>query len=81
MLCSVGYVRHNGLIKVLGRKVIELRQKKDWSQERLANESDLSINQIGRIERGQINTSVSSLYSICKALDIPLSEIFEGVEN
>lgn len=76
LLRCVGYVRHIELIKALGRRVIELRQLKDWSQERLANESDLSINQIGRIERGEINTSVSAIYAISKALKTPLPEMF-----
>ena len=47
----------------------------DLSQEDLANDADIPINQIGRIERGEVNTSLSTLDSISRALNISLSEL------
>ncbi|MCA1967472.1 MAG: helix-turn-helix domain-containing protein [Flavobacterium sp.] len=32
-------------------------------------------NQIGRIERGEINTTIITLHKICKALQINIKEL------
>jgi len=45
-------------------------------QEELANSSDIPISQIGRIERGEINTTISTAYAISKALEIDIKELF-----
>ena len=47
-----------------------------FTQEQLANELDIEISQISRIERGVINTSVTTLYAISKVLNVDLSEFF-----
>lgn len=47
------------------------------SQEKLAFASELSISQISRIERGVINTSLSQIVSIAKALDIAPYELLK----
>jgi transcriptional regulator with XRE-family HTH domain len=58
-----------------GKKLRALRVSRKLSQEALANDSDIPINQIGRIERGEVNPSLSTLYSIAKALKIKLTEL------
>ena len=63
-------------VKALGRRIIELRQAKGLSQETLANLADIPVNQIGRIERGEINTTVSTIYAISKAFKLTVPEIF-----
>ena len=47
-----------------------------FTQEQLANELGIEISQISRIERGVINTSVTTLYAISKVLNVDLSEFF-----
>jgi transcriptional regulator with XRE-family HTH domain len=54
-----------------------LREAKGLSQEALANDAELSISQISRIERGVITSSLSQLISISKSLDIPLKTLFD----
>ncbi|WPR72327.1 helix-turn-helix transcriptional regulator [Flavobacterium sp. NG2] len=49
---------------------------KGFTQEQLANELGIEISQISRIERGVINTSITTLYSISKVLNIDISELF-----
>ena len=61
----------------MGRRIIELRQAKSLSQETLANLSDIPVNQVGRIERGEINTTVSTVYAISKALEVEMPELFK----
>lgn len=62
--------KNKAYLIALGKHLRELREEKDLSQEELANDSDIPINQIGRIERGEINTTVSTLYCISKALEV-----------
>jgi transcriptional regulator with XRE-family HTH domain len=68
-------VRDNRLIKDFGNHLRTIRIKKGLSQEDLANDADIPINQVGRIERGEINPSLSTINSIAKALDMKLYEL------
>ena len=38
----------------------------------LANDADIHINQIGRIERAEINTTVKTLVKIANVFDVTL---------
>ena len=76
LLCYVSNVINKPYIKALGRRIIELRQAKSLSQETLANLADIPVNQVGRIERGEINTTVSTVYAIAKALKLNVPELF-----
>ncbi len=58
-----------------GGKLRQLRLAKSYTQEQLANELGVEISQISRIERGEINTSVITLYAIFKVLNVDISEL------
>jgi len=66
----MGQVRDEMLLKALGKRIREIRISKNLSQEILANAADIPISQIGRIERGEVNTTVSTLAVLSKALDL-----------
>ncbi len=53
-----------------GVHIRQLREKKNMSQQDLANDCNMSKRQIGRIERGEINTSLGTIVNIANALDI-----------
>lgn len=59
-----------------GGNLRKLRLAKGLTQEQLANELGIEISQISRIERGVINTSVTTLYAIANALKIDVSQLF-----
>lgn len=63
-------------ISRFGNHLRTLRLEKNLSQEMLANDADIPINQIGRIERGEISTSLSTIYKIANALEIDIKELF-----
>lgn len=63
-------------LKLLGQHLREIRKKKNMSQEDLADNSGLALSQIGRIERGTVNSTISSIFAICRALEIELTELF-----
>lgn len=66
----------NSILINFGKKLRLIRLAKGFTQEQLANELGIEISQISRIERGVINTSVTTLYSISKILHINISELF-----
>ena len=47
------------------------------SQEYLADEVGIPTNQIGRIERGEVNTSISAANAIATALSVKVTELFD----
>lgn len=53
-----------------GVHIRQLREKKNMSQQDLANDCNMSKRQIGRLERGEINTSLGTIINIANALDI-----------
>jgi transcriptional regulator with XRE-family HTH domain len=70
-------IRDIELLKSFGQNLKKIRENKNLSQEELAYRSDIPINQVGRIERGQVNTTISTLNSIAKALDIQLKDLLD----
>jgi len=75
-LWDVKYYKNIPFIKAFGKNLRRIRLEKDISQEQLANDIDIPINQIGRIERGEINTSISVAFALTKALKIDMVELF-----
>ncbi|TJY38205.1 helix-turn-helix domain-containing protein [Pontimicrobium aquaticum] len=64
-------------LKKLGNTLKEIRMSKGLSQFQLAIEAEIPKNQIGRIERGEINTSVYTLKKISVALKTPVDEFLK----
>ena len=62
--------------KAFGNNLYVLRKRTGLTQEELANDADIPISQVGRIERGEVNTTISTAYVLSKALKIPVSELF-----
>lgn len=59
-----------------GLRLRQIRIENNLSQEMLANDANIPINQIGRIERAEISTSLITIHKIAKALDISVTEFF-----
>jgi len=62
--------------KRFGKKMKELRKRKNLSQERLARKSGLHRTYISDIERGARNVSLKNIEKIAKALNISIIELF-----
>ena len=60
-----------------GLRMKELRKEKKISQEDLMLKAGLSKNQVGLIERGEINTTIDTVRKIAEVLDIPIEELFK----
>ena len=67
--------------KQLGYRIRYLREEKGLSIEALALEADINRNYLGDLERGTRNPTVAVLNKIATALNISLSELFEGIKE
>ena len=63
------------LLKQVGLRIRELRKQKKLSQLQLAVMMDNHAEQLGRIERGELNVTISSLKKIAESLDISLTHL------
>ena len=64
-------------IKKFGANLKKLRLAKGFSQEELANSSEVSLPQITRIERGVVNPTLCTIKSLAKGLEIRTGDLFE----
>ncbi len=64
-----------------GQAVKQLREQKNWSQERLAAESDLNRTYVGEIERGSAVPSLVTLQKLAKALGLACSALVAHSEH
>jgi transcriptional regulator with XRE-family HTH domain len=70
-------VKNQELLKAFGQHLRTLRKKKDISMKHLADLANLEYSQVARIERGIINTTISSAYALANALELPFNKLFE----
>lgn len=60
----------------VGSRLRELRMERGKSMRALARASGLSTNALSMIERGRTSPSVSTLYKISEALEVPITAFF-----
>jgi len=58
------------LVRSFGQGVRQLREARGWSQERLAEQSNLNRSYIGEVERGSVIASLLTVEKLAAALDI-----------
>lgn len=61
----------------VGERLRELREERDLSIRALGRLSGLSANALSVIERGKSSPSVSTLYKVADALEIPVTAFFQ----
>ena len=62
----------------LGTKIKKYREAKNYTQEHMAHEMDISQNTYSKLETGGIRLTVDRLMRISEILDIPLEEILSN---
>ena len=69
--------RDQEFIDKVRQRIIEIRKEKGLTQEDLVQRTGFDLKQIGRIERGESNTTLSSIAAIARALEVHPKELFE----
>jgi transcriptional regulator with XRE-family HTH domain len=73
----VKYSRDEIGIKKFGKRLKQIRLSKNMTQEELAWEAGIEPMQVSRIERGIINTGISQVFILSKALKVSPKELFD----
>ena len=68
-------VKDKRLLKVFGEHLRNVRKLYGFSQSKLANTADVSLSQISRIERGEINPTLCTISALANAMKIDLAEL------
>ena len=61
----------------IGKRIIELRTKKGWTQADLARACEKDRQAIEKIENGKVNATIYSLMEIAEALEVSLVKIVD----
>jgi transcriptional regulator with XRE-family HTH domain len=62
-------------LRILGKNIKKYRIEKKLTQEKLAALTNLSIQYIGNIERGNTTSSLETIMKICIALDVTPNQL------
>jgi transcriptional regulator with XRE-family HTH domain len=73
----VNEISDNDYLKAFGNQLKIMRKKMGYSQEKLSYEAEIELRQIGRIERGEINTGILSIKKISNTLKIDQKDLFD----
>lgn len=64
-------------LEIFGQTVRRFRERKHWSQEELADQSNLHRTYVGGVERGERNVGLLNILAIAQALEIRPSDLFQ----
>lgn len=70
-------IRNEDVMMNFGKNVCKIRVLKGYTQEQLADEANISQVQVARIESGKLNTSISTVYALAKALGVEEGDFFK----
>lgn len=69
------HVKNPVLLKQIGERIRKLRKEKNLSQLQLAVLMDNHAEQIGRIERGELNVTIGTLQKIADSLNTSIPHL------
>jgi DNA-binding NtrC family response regulator len=68
--------REDELHATIGRCIRELRKSRGLTLKQMARRTNLSVSLLSQIERAESSASVSSLFKVATALDVPITQLF-----
>lgn len=70
--------KHEEKLRQLGERLRSVRERKNFTQEQLAEESGLiSISSISRIEGGKLDPSATTMMEIAAVLGVSVKTLFD----
>lgn len=70
-------VKNEAVLQAFGQHLRRLREARGWSQQALADVSDVSKPTIYRLETARYSVTLDVLASLAQGLEIPLSELMQ----
>ena len=68
--------REDELHQTIGRIIRELRKERSLTLKQMSRRTKLSVSLLSQIERAESSASVSSLFKVSSALDVPITQLF-----
>lgn len=65
----------------VGKVIADFRKQKGVSQEVLSGLADIGRSHLSAIERGERKPTLETLYRICVALDVKMSDVIKELEK
>jgi transcriptional regulator with XRE-family HTH domain len=65
--------------ELFGRRVRELRERRDLSQEKLAQASNLTTSFVSTVEHGRKTPSLTTVLKLARGLKVDAAELFAGL--
>jgi len=69
------------LRKIFGNGLRQARKTRKLSQAQLAEKAKLSVDMVGRLERGAVSPSFDTIGQLTKALGVPVIALFGGRQD
>jgi transcriptional regulator with XRE-family HTH domain len=73
----VNNVRDEKYLREFGKNLRQLRLKKDVTQEVLSEDAGIGKNQVGLIERGEVNVTISTIKRLAKNLGVQPKDLLD----
>jgi DNA-binding NtrC family response regulator len=68
--------KEDELHQTIGRIIRDLRKTRGLTLKQMARRTKLSVSLLSQIERAESSASVSSLFKVSSALDVPITQLF-----
>ena len=72
---DIRFVTKDELKIAIGKRIVELRTKKGWSQSDFARACNKDRQAMEKLENGKVNPTIYSLLEIAEALEVDLKEL------
>lgn len=69
-------IRNDAYLVAFGKHLRQIRLEKGLTMEALAFDAGIEYRQLGRIERGEVNTTISTVLAIAQALRVDTADLF-----
>jgi transcriptional regulator with XRE-family HTH domain len=66
------------LQRALGAQLRAFRTLRGWTQEALAGRADLAPRHLQKVEAGEVNVTLCTLWRLASALGVDVTELFPG---
>lgn len=76
-ICFVINVRDKKYLKDFGKNLRQIRTNHNLSQEALGLDAGLGKNQVGLIERGEVNVTLSTIKKLAKSLQVHPKDLLD----
>ena len=74
-MVDICFVTKDELKSKIGKRIVEIRTQKGWSQSDLARACNKDRQAIEKLENGKVNPTLYSLLEITKALHVKLRDL------